>query len=105
MTNQTSSEHIQSAEEYFSAMTNIAPQPKTALEIVVDDIPEENTSEPSLEAAISNSDRLLRHLKPRTLAAQLVQAHKDAPDSLDGLKKVLTEHLDQVRRDLGAIKD
>jgi hypothetical protein len=67
-------------------------------------MPETDTAGPSPEPFMSNSDRLLQHLKPETLAAQLVQAHKDADDPLKGLKQVLMERLELVRQGLGGVK-
>lgn len=53
------------------------------------------------EPTLTNSERLQRHLKEDTLAARLVQKHADSGGSLDALKGVLADRLDQVRRDLG----
>jgi hypothetical protein len=66
---------------------------------------EENTAEPPPEAATSNSDRLLQHLKADTLAARLVQVDKDAANTLEDLKKALLERLEQVRQDLSGAKN
>jgi hypothetical protein len=44
----------------------------------------------SEEAAPSNSDRLLQHLKAETLAARLVHAHKGAADPAAALKRFLS---------------
>jgi hypothetical protein len=63
-----------------------------------------DTAGRSPEPSMSNSDRLLQHLKPDTLAAQLVQAHKDTDDPLKGLKQVLMERLELVRQALGGVK-
>jgi hypothetical protein len=47
-----------------------------------------------------NSERLLQHLTPDSLAAQLVRAKMISPDPREGLKKALAARLDQVRQDL-----
>jgi hypothetical protein len=57
------------------------------------------------EAAPSNTDRLLQHLKTETLAAQFVQAHRDATDPIAALKKILMERLEQVRQILASAKN
>lgn len=49
---------------------------------------------------LTNSERLQRRLKQDTLASRLVQTHSDSGGSLNALKGVLTERVDQVRRDL-----
>lgn len=49
---------------------------------------------------LTNSERLQQHLKADTLASRLVQTHVDSGGSLDALKGVLNDRLDQVRRDL-----
>jgi hypothetical protein len=55
--------------------------------------------EPSPEAkALTNSERLLQHLKPDSLAARLVQAH--TADPREGLRNALTERVAQVRQKL-----
>lgn len=54
-----------------------------------------------------NVDRLLKHLKKDSLAAQLVQAH-NAPDGDDpaaAMKVVLTERLEQVKAKLDGSAD
>lgn len=60
---------------------------------------DEDKDKPAQE--LTNSERLQRHLKENTLALRLVQTHADAGGSLDVLKVVLADRLDQVRRDLG----
>jgi hypothetical protein len=62
---------------------------------------EENAAELPTKAAMSNSDRLRRHPKPGTLAAQLVHAGKDADD----LREALIDRLEQVRQDLSGVKN
>lgn len=57
-------------------------------------------AEPATEA-LSNSDRLLRHLKEDSFAARLVQAQKTADKPAEALNAVLTDRLDQVRKELG----
>lgn len=52
--------------------------------------------------ALTNSERLLRHLKEETLASRLVQTHADTGGSLEALKGVLADRLDEVRRDHGS---
>ena len=66
---------------------------------------QKNTVEPPPEAAMSNSDRLLQHLKVDTLAARLVRADKDQARPSAGLKKALLERLEQVRQDLSGAKN
>lgn len=51
---------------------------------------------------LSNSDRLKKHLKDDSLAAHLVQTYQDANGSVKSLKSVLTERLDQARKEFGA---
>ncbi|GAA2890982.1 hypothetical protein GGQ99_005161 [Aminobacter niigataensis] len=60
---------------------------------------EDDTQEAPAET-LSNSDRLLQHLKADSLAARLVLAQKKAANPAAALKTVLTERLDQVRKDL-----
>jgi hypothetical protein len=50
--------------------------------------------------ALTNSERLQRHLKEGTLAWRLVQTYAGFGGSLDSLKGVMADRLDQVRRDL-----
>lgn len=65
---------------------------------------EDNTSETAPEA-LSNSDRLLLHLKQDSLAVRLVHAQRETTDAAKALKAVLTERLEQVRKDLGGDED
>ena len=50
----------------------------------------------------NNINRLLRHLKKDSLAAQLVQAHHtpETGDSAESMKAVLRKRLEQVKKDL-----
>ena len=69
------------------------------------EMPGEETAASPPDLSVSNTDRLLQHLKAGTLAFQLVQAHKTAEDPLKGLKGVLSERLEQVRQNLGGAKN
>lgn len=61
----------------------------------------ENDIQEAPAETLRNSDRLLQHLKADSLAARLVLAQKDAANPTAALKTVLTERLDQVRKELG----
>lgn len=61
-------------------------------------------AEPAPEA-LSNSDRLLQHLKEGSLAARLVQAQRGAASPAEALKAVIRERLHQARKDLGGDQD
>lgn len=52
--------------------------------------------------AQDNFDRLLKHLKDRSLAARLVQAHRasEVADPAESMKTVLRERLEQERKNL-----
>ena len=49
---------------------------------------------------LSNSERLLTHLKEDALSTRLVRAHSASGGDLTTLKEVIAERLDQVRQDL-----
>jgi hypothetical protein len=51
----------------------------------------------------NNYDRLLKHLKHGSLAASLVQAHRnsDADEPTKSMKAVLSERIAQMRQKIG----
>jgi hypothetical protein len=49
---------------------------------------------------LTNAERLQRHLKEDSLATRLVQAYVTSSGSIDALKGVIGDRLDQVRQDL-----
>jgi hypothetical protein len=49
---------------------------------------------------LTNAERMQRHLREDSLASRLVQTHAESGGSLDALRRVLADRVDQVRRDL-----
>lgn len=59
------------------------------------------------EKILNNIDRLLTHLKEGSLAFRLVQVYHDSGkvDSEESMKSILSERLEQVRKNIASTKD